>query len=70
MLKEGLRRSMVPPGATGLPSSVWAVDDATGEVYEARVTNPHSAEYHGFPVLDTDPLKREIVNKWRARGQQ
>ena len=40
MLKEGLRRSMIPPGVLGLPSPVWAVDDRTGLVYEARVTNP------------------------------
>ena len=61
---------MIPPGAGGgLPSPVWAVDDRTGVVYEARVTNPGTAEYHGFPVLDRDPLKGEIINKWRERAQ-
>ena len=69
MLKEGLRRSMVPPGTGGgLPSPVWAVDDRTGIVYEARVTKADAAEYHGYPVQDRDPLKGEIINKWRERA--
>ena len=68
MLKEGLRRSMVPPGSEGLPSPVWAVDDNTGQAYEARVTNRGTAEYHGYPVLDRDPLKDEILAKWQERA--
>ena len=69
MLREGLRRSMVPPGMMGLPAPVWAVDDRTGLVYEAKVTNPDTAEYHGFPVLDRDPLRKEIIKQWRARAR-
>lgn len=45
------------------------VDDRTGLVYEARVTNQDTAEYHGFPVLDRDPLRDEIVRQWRARAR-
>lgn len=40
-----------------------------GQIYEARVTNAHTAEYDGFPVLDTDPFKHEIVNRWHERAQ-
>ena len=70
MLQEGLRRSMFPPRmGAGLPSTVWAVDDRTGVAYEARVTNSDTAEYHGFPVLDRDPLKGEIIKRWRERAQ-
>lgn len=69
MLKEGIRRSMIPPGITGLPAPVWAVDDRTGLVYEARITNPDTAEYHGYPVLDRDPLRAEIIRQWRARAR-
>ena len=69
LLREGLRRSMVPPDQADLPTTVWAVDEADGRVYEARVTNPVTAQYHGFPVLDTDPLKQEIVNQWHQRAQ-
>lgn len=67
LLREGLRRSMVPPG-NGLPPSVWAVDDGTGIVYEARLTNSHTAEYHGFPVLETDPLLDAIIQRWHERA--
>ena len=68
LLKEGLRRSMVPPGSGALPSQVWAVDDQTGMVYEARRTNVSTAEYHGFPMLDRDPLRNEIIAKWQERA--
>ena len=68
MLKEGLRRSMTPPGGVGFPAPVWAVDDRTGLVYEAKLTHPDTAVYHGFPLLDRDPLRKEIVKQWQARG--
>ena len=60
---------MVPYGDVDLPSRVWAVDDATGEVYEAKVTNPTQAEYHGYPLLAKDPFRSEIVREWQARAE-
>ncbi len=69
MLKEGLRRSMYPPGSKSqLPTTVWAVDDRTGVVYEARITNVRTSEFHGYPVQETDPLKSEILRKWQKRA--
>lgn len=60
---------MFPPNSeAGLPSPVWAIDDNTGVAYEARITNVETAEYHGYPVLDTDPLKSEISRKWQERA--
>ena len=70
MLREGIRRSMFPPRSDSeLPSVVWAVDDATEQVYEARITNVRTSEYHGYPILDSDPLKSEILKKWNERVQ-
>jgi len=68
LLKEGLRRSMFPPESGAVPSPVWAVDDCTKMVYEAKITNAATAEYHGYPLPDSDPLKPQIIRQWQQRG--
>ena len=70
LLKDGLRRSMVPDDGAELPPRVWAVDDATGIVYEGRITNADQAEYHGFPLLASDPFTEEVVRLWAERADQ
>ncbi len=69
MLKEGLRRCMVPPDTDGLPSRVWAVDEGTGVVYEAKVTNRQTAEYHGYPLLEANAFRDRVISEWRQRGE-
>lgn len=59
---------MIPVGSTALPPRVWAVDDATEAVYEARVTNADQAEYHGFPLPTSDPFTEEVRRHWAERA--
>ena len=61
---------MVPHGSAELPARVWAVDDATGIVYEGRITNVEQVEYHGFPLLASDPFAEEVVRLWAERADQ
>ena len=61
---------MVPDGSAELPARVWAVDDDTGIVYEGRITNAEQTEYHGFPLLASDPFAEEVVRLWAERADQ
>jgi len=48
-LREAIRQSCVQlePGRE-FPRRVWAY--INGKLHEARITNPQSGEYHGFPL--------------------
>ncbi len=52
--------------AAGLTGNlIWSVDD-TGWIYELQLTNAGLNEWHGYPVLTTDPFARKV---WRRFAQ-
>ena len=51
----------------GLPATVWAVGD-DGLVYEARLTNHGTGEYHGFPLLKADAFTDDVKRAWEERS--
>jgi hypothetical protein len=50
----------------GDPTLIWTVDD-NGWIYEARITIPSQALYHGYPVLPSDAFGKIVIarfTKW------
>lgn len=67
LLREGLRRGLVSVQERGgWPQNVWAVTK-TGVALEAMLENPSKGVYHGYPMLDDDPLIEEIFERWSDR---
>ncbi len=48
----------------GLPKTIWAVDQ-TGWIFEGKLTNITSGEYHGYPLLPGAPIARLIYDRFR-----
>jgi hypothetical protein len=65
-LQEGLRRGLVSIQSRGeWPQNVWAVS-AEGVALESQLENQMRGVYHGYPMPDDDPLRTEILGRWRA----
>jgi hypothetical protein len=45
------------------PTILWTVDDR-GWVFEARITIPTQANYHGYPLLDGDAFARKVIARY------
>lgn len=47
----------------GDPAILWTVDD-NGWIYEARITTPTQAIYHGYPLLEGDAFARKVISRY------
>ena len=47
----------------GDPAILWTVDD-DGWIYEARITTPTQAVYHGYPLLPGDAFARKVISRF------
>ncbi|MFG1340929.1 hypothetical protein [Xanthobacter autotrophicus] len=47
----------------------WSVDD-TGWIYELQITNVGQNEWHGYPMLMTDPFARTIWLRFKEWADQ
>lgn len=64
LLGEGLRRGLVSAQVrNGWPQNVWAVTER-GMALEAMLENEETGTYHGYPMLEGDPLRDEVVRAW------
>jgi hypothetical protein len=43
----------------------WTVDD-TGWIYELQITNAGQNEWHGYPMLTTDPFAHTVWSRFNA----
>ena len=65
LLLAGLRRGLVSERRNGeFPQNLWAVDDA-GQAFEAQLENREQGAYHGYPTPSKDPLREEVLRRWR-----
>ena len=64
MIQRGLRAGLV--GESGV---IWAVAD-NGWIYEARITNVEKTEYHGYPVLATEPIAEVVYGRFKEWVQR
>ncbi len=64
LLRRGILAGLVGHNdAQGDPTLVWTVDD-TGWIYEARITIPGRALYHGYPVLRNEAIARPVIARY------
>lgn len=60
LLRRGIRAGLIGKLAVqGVPTIVWTVAD-DGWIFEARVTNPSQADYHGFPVRGSEAIAERV----------
>lgn len=70
LLREGARRGLVSrQTAAGdvFPQMIWAVTEG-GVPMEARIENPVTGAYHGYPMPSHDPFGSEVSRLWRERA--
>lgn len=64
-LHDGIRKGLMSVQTRGdFPQNIWAVTD-TGEPLEAQLENSALGAYHGYPMLETDPFREEVLQRWR-----
>lgn len=61
LLQRGIRAGLIGHTARLL----WAVAD-DGWIFEARETNPATAQFHGYPVLPEESIGRLVFNRFAA----
>lgn len=65
LLRAGIRRGLVSVQRRGgWPQNVWSVLNHR-DVVEAQLENAERGEYHGYPLTDRDPLRDQILERWR-----
>ena len=64
LLQEGARRGLVSvQERDGWPQNIWAIA-ANGVALEAMLENALTGQYHGYPMLQGDPLVDEVLARW------
>lgn len=63
LLKEGARRGLISDRALNdWPKYIWAVRGRT--VVEAILENQGNGSYHGYPLQESDPMSRVVLDAW------
>jgi hypothetical protein len=64
LLQRGILSGLIGHNCVqGDPTILWTVDD-NGWIYEARITIPGQAVYHGYPVLGTEAIARLVLARY------
>jgi len=67
LLREGILRGLVSvQKRNGWPQNVWAVTKS-GIALEGMLENPTTGAYHGYPMLEDDPLTEQILERWSVK---
>lgn len=67
LLRKGFRRGLVSDQRrNGWPQNVWAVA-SNGVPVEAMLENNTIGRYHGYPMLEGNPLSDEVKRRWKKR---
>lgn len=70
LLKKGIRKGMISEQERqGYPRNIWSVT-SDGEALEAQLENPYKGVYHGYPMPDTDPMRKMVLEQWEKRDEQ
>lgn len=69
LLRAGVRRGLVSALRRGaFPHMIWAVDEASGQPFEARLEQEESGDYHGYPLLENDPFRDKVLEVWNRQA--
>ncbi len=70
LLQSGLRSGLISDRFVGnWPKNIWSVM-ADGSALEAQLENSEIGSYHGYPMPDSDPFVQDVMERWRAIGEQ
>lgn len=65
LFRRGIRAGLIGHlDKQGDPTILWTVD-RNGWVYEARITTPTQAFYHGYPLLPGDAFAKKVIARYR-----
>jgi len=65
LLREGARRGLISEQRRqGRPQNIWSVAE-DGTPLEAQLECAERAEYHGYPMPLSDPLRVQVLDRWR-----
>ena len=48
------------------PQNIWSVDE-NGSPLEAQLENQETGMYHGYPIPESDPFGKIVVDEWNRR---
>jgi hypothetical protein len=64
ILRSGVLKGLISKQTRGgFPQNVWAVTD-DGTAFEARIENPETGSYHGYPLPADDPFRAAVLRAW------
>jgi hypothetical protein len=64
LLREAVLKGMISEQErNGFPQQIWAVS-TNGIPLEAQLENQNRGTYHGYPLLPSNPLWREVLTNW------
>jgi hypothetical protein len=64
ILRSGVLKGLISRQKSGrFPQNVWAVT-GDGSVFEARIENPETGTYHGYPIPGDDPFRDVVFRAW------
>jgi len=67
LLEKGVRFGLVSVQQRGaFPQNIWAVTPF-GIALEGQLDNVERGTYHGYPMVDGDPLAREVLKRWKEQ---
>lgn len=65
LLRKGIERGLISEQQRGrFPQNIWAVTEEDVPL-EAQLDNVDQGNYRGYPMPDTDPLREEVLSRWR-----
>ena len=68
LIKQGVRRGLVSEQYRDRwPQNIWSVA-SNGMPIEAMLENAVTGTYHGYPLIDGDPLAEAVLGRWRGDG--
>lgn len=64
-LRRGIRAGLLgEEDRAGDPALIWAPSNM-GWIFEARITIPGQAVYHGYPVLPSEAIATEVLVRYQ-----
>lgn len=66
LLKAGVRKGLISEQEQNrYPKNIWVVLNDQWPL-EAQLENPQRGTYHGYPMPESDPFRKEVLEKWKG----
>ena len=64
LLRAGVRRGLISAwDGTSYPQNIWSMTEY-GIPLEAQLENAGNGTYHGYPLMENDPFRKIVIEKW------